>query len=220
MIKPRFLAILSTFVLAIFGALANNPIALGQSSSPQSGATADAKRDQLNFEVQLHLLVASNEKGGVSKIPPVLEAVVRQLKPALPFGNYNLAATFVNRVKDGGSLELKGVVSSDSFAGGMANSPSQTFYEFTLFQVKSTGPETNPLSIDINKFRFGLRLPVTMGISRTEGNTTTYPIINYEPTGITTEITLREGSPTVVGTMTTGKPDQILILVISIKRTP
>jgi len=166
MIRPRCSGILSLFVLALFVSLANSTTTWGQ-GSPQSATDAEAKNEQLNFEVQLHLLVASNEKGQTSNIPQVLEAVVKQLKPSLPFANYNLAATFVNRVKDGGTLELKGVVSSDSFAGGAANSPSQTFYEFTLFQVKSAGRETKAPLIDITKFRFGLRLPIMMGISRT-----------------------------------------------------
>lgn len=218
MIRPRCSGMLCWFVFAMVVALANSTAVFGQGSNPQSAA-ADAKHEQLDFEVQLHLLVASSEKGETN-IPPALDAVIKQLKQSLPFANYHLTATFVNRVRDGGTLELKGVVSSDSFAGGAATSPSQTFYEFTLFQVKSAAHDPNSPAIEINKLRFGLRIPVVTGVSRTEGNNTTYPIVNYEPTGITTEITLREGSPTVVGTMTTSKPGQILILVITIKRTP
>ena len=219
MTKARRLAVLPLVTLILFATLSDSATALGQGSSSQSAGASDGKLDKINFEVQLHLLVASNERGETGNIPQSLEAVVKQLKSSLPFANYRLAATFVNRVKDGGTLEVKGVVSSDSFTNAATNPFSQTFYEFTLFQVKSGGDGANQPSIDITKFRFGLRLPITTGVSHAEGTTASYPIINYEPTGITTEMTLREGTPTVVGTMTTSRPGQILILVVSIKRT-
>ena len=62
-------------------------------------------------------------------------------------------------------------------------------------------------------------MPIVSGTSTGDGNTQAFPVINYQPAGITTKISLREGSPTIVGTLNTNRPDQTLILVISVRRT-
>lgn len=180
---------------------------LGQASSSQ----ADVKSDRANLDVQLHLLLASNEPGDRNMLPS-LEPVVRQFKATLPLTNYRLAATFANRIKSGGTLEVKGVFSSDVFAT-IANS----FYEFTMSQIKLSGEGDNQ-SIDIARLRFGLRLPVVTGTNRADANTSAMPNISYEMSGVSTELSLREGTPTVFGTLTTTKPNQLLVLVITVKR--
>ena len=91
-------------------------------------------------------------------------------------------------------------------------------YDLTLAQVRVAVDDSQ--SIEIPKLRFGLRLPIIMGMSRADANAPATPAINYEGLGLTTEISVRESSPTVVGTMTTSKPGQLLVLVVTIKRTP
>jgi hypothetical protein len=91
------------------------------------------------------------------------------------------------------------------------------FYEFTLTQVR-LGSESDNQSIDITRLRFNLRLPVVTGMNRGEGNAPATPVIGYELAGLTTELGLREGTPAVVGTMTTSKAGQLLVLVITVKR--
>ena len=48
-------------------------------------------------------------------------------------------------------------------------------------------------------------------MARVEGNNS-YPVINYEPTGISTEITYVKARRSS-GTMTTSRPGQALVLV-------
>ena len=92
----------------------------------------------VEFEVQLHLIVAANEHSGSGRIPQTLDAVVKQLKQSLPYANYDPRPPLLIGSGDGGTLELKGVVSSDFFVGSPGtNQAPQTFYEFTLQQVKS-----------------------------------------------------------------------------------
>jgi len=45
-----------------------------------------------------------------------------------------------------------------------------------------------------------------------------YPVIQYEDTGINTQMSVREGEPTLVGTLNTSRPGQLFALVITIKR--
>jgi hypothetical protein len=187
-------------------------VALGQGASKPP----EPKIARLNFEVQLHLLIASNETGEKGNVPQSLESVVKQLRPSLPYANYRVVATFVNRLTDGGTLELKGALSSALLTTGLPTPLPQSAYEFTLFQVKLDTDDEGKPAIQIPKFRFGLSLPVITGTSRAEG---IFPAVTYQPAGITTEVSLREGVPTLVGTLNTSRPDQMLILVTSVKRT-
>ncbi|PWT88688.1 MAG: hypothetical protein C5B55_12690 [Blastocatellia bacterium] len=174
--------------------------------SAQSSA-GDASKP--NLEVQLHLLVASNEPGE-GRLPTTLEPIVKQLRSTLQLTNYRLTATFANSVKNGNSLESKGVLPSDAFAQGPSG---PVFYEFTLQRI--TASEAPNSSIDISQLRFGLRVPIIMST----GTPPALANINYEPTGVTTSLTLREATPTVFGTLSMNKPNQLLVLVISVKRT-
>jgi hypothetical protein len=212
MTNPRFYRVLSLAVFALLLAASISVTAFGQGSKPPA---TSVKADRINYEIQLHLLMASNEAGEKSNVPQSLESIVRQLKSSVPFANYRLAATFVNRVKDGGTLESKGLIPASQFAPPATSPGPQAVYEFTLNKIKLDDDLTN---IDILRFRFGLQLPVITGMARGEGNAPPTPIVNYQSAGITTEMSLREGTPTVVGTMNTARSDQILILVMTVKR--
>jgi len=69
----------------------------------------EGPRSEINYEVQLHLLVTAEGAEGAAKVPQGLDGVVRQLKASLPPADYRLAATFINRVRDGGRFEVKTV---------------------------------------------------------------------------------------------------------------
>jgi hypothetical protein len=40
----------------------------------------------------------------------------------------------------------------------------------------------------------------------------------YEDTGINTQMSVREGEPTLVGTLNTSRPGQLFVIVITVKR--
>ena len=208
MLHPTRLGVLYFVLMVLF--------LTGSSASGQTenAPTAGARVDRSNLEVQLHLLLATNESAD-RNMPPALQPVILQLKSTIPSANYRLAATFTNRIRSGGSLEVKGVLPSEAISP-VAN--TTIFYEFTLTQMRVAVDDSQ--SIEIPRLRFGMRVPIVMGMSRVDANTPANPSINYESLGLTTEISVRDGSPTVVGTMTTSKPDQLLVLVVTVKRTP
>lgn len=217
MSKVRVYGAVFSIALVVCVVLSNPGQALAQNSAPSvTAAPSSARGQEVNYDVQLHLLVASNENTEKGTLPQSDEAIVRQLRSSLSFTNYRLASTFLNRVKDGGSLEVKGI---GSFATASVSATSPTFYEYTLLQVKLDTDDASQPMIQIPKFRFGLRLPIQISSTRADGSNIATPVINYEPVGITTEMSIREGSPTVVGTMTTNRPDELFILVVSLKRT-
>jgi hypothetical protein len=217
MLRRKRLGVLSLSVFAlslIFSSF--NQVLAQDAARPQ----APVRRDDVNYDVQLYLVTASSEQGERAglQLPPSLDATIKQLRTTLPYTNFRLATTFLNRVKDNGTLELKGV--------GGALMPSQigpgspSFYDFSLFQVKMESDSEGQPFIRIARFRFGLRMPIVTGTARVEGSDVGSPIIQYEPVGVNTELSLREGLPTVVGTMTTSRPNEALILILSVKKTP
>ena len=195
----------------------NLKAALAQDQSSTAPGTASARRlAELNFDVQLYLLVASNDANERGSLPQSMDGVIKQLKASLSFANYRLAATFLNRVQNGGTLEVSGVGGPVITASANPNPP--VFYNFSLSQVKLDTEANGQPFIWIPKFRFSLRMPVVTGSTRAEGSNASIPVFNYEPVGITTEMSMREGTPAVIGTLTTSRPDELLILLVSIKR--
>lgn len=64
------------------------------------------------------------------------------------------------------------------------------------------------------------RVPVQTGATVASTGNFPVPLINYEPTGLHTDISLNEGEPVVVGTLNVGPSGDVLVVVISVKRSP
>ncbi len=82
---------------------------LAQSPVGAEAVSQSEKDDETNLDTQLYLLVASNQAVDDAKMPAALDPLVKQLRSSLPFKNYKLAATLINRVKNNGRLNLKWV---------------------------------------------------------------------------------------------------------------
>ncbi|HVG35791.1 MAG TPA: hypothetical protein VM911_22255 [Pyrinomonadaceae bacterium] len=214
MLRLKLFSAVSFILLACCFVFANERVALAQE---QGSTTAGTMREEVNYDVQLDLIVASNnpsEKGGV---PESLSAIVKQLRASLPFTNYRLTTTFINRVKDGGTLETMGVGSS--LLATTIGPSTPTFYNFNLSQVKMERDARGQPFIRIPKFRFNLRMPIITGTTLASAGNASSPVINYEAVGISTEMSIHEGVPTLVGTLTTSRPEELMILLISMKQS-
>jgi hypothetical protein len=189
-----------------------------QSQDATTAKAEDRPREQINHEVQLYLLVGTDAPGERNNVPPALDGVVRHLKESLPFSSYRLATTFFERVRDGGSVELSGV-GGFPLASSASNSPSPTFIQLSLSRVLLERGAVDQPFIQVEHFRFGLKVPVQTGTAHGESGTANAPIIQYQDTGITTQLSVREGVPTVVGTLAASQPHEAYVLVLSVKRT-
>lgn len=195
-----------------------------QTATAQEGAVAQTttttrrERSDVNYEVKLYLLVASDDAAtaGANRLPPELQPVVNQLRASLPFRNYALGATLINRVRDGGNLDVKGV--TNSLFSTLGGSSPATFYDFTLARVNADADAQGREIVQVQTFRFGMRVPVQTATVPGADGKGGYPVINYEPLGLTTSVSFREGAPVVIGTLTTNRTDQIMVLAAQIKR--
>ena len=79
-------------------------------ATPQTQTSTQTRNeDETNLETHLFLIVATHQDSAESKLPSSLDGVAKQLRATLPFKNYRLVSTLINRVKNEGSLKLNWV---------------------------------------------------------------------------------------------------------------
>jgi hypothetical protein len=203
-------------ILIITGVAASANQALAQTETSSQASTRIKNDDATGLEVQLHLIVArKTADGDDEKLPASFDAVVRQLKSTFTFKSYRLATTLLNRVKNGGRLSLRWV-GSPLLAPSAATTSTPGFNEFNVQLVKLAKDEEGRDVVQMSNFNFGARIPIQIPSVATSGVST--PVVQYEQTGITTDISMREGEPTIVGTLNVGPSGDALIIVVSAKR--
>ncbi|HWS99446.1 MAG TPA: hypothetical protein VN256_04165 [Pyrinomonadaceae bacterium] len=183
----------------------------------QEGQPARIKADEAaGLEVQLHILVASKTTDGEGeKLPASLDAVVRQLKTTFTFKSYRLATTLLNRVRNGGRLSLKWV-GSPLLEQSAATTTTPGFNEFNIMGIKLDKDDAGRDVVQMSNFYFGARIPIQLPSVASTG--ASVPTLQYEQTGITTDISMREGEPTIVGTLNVGPAGDALIVVVTARK--
>lgn len=192
--------------------------AMAQGASEPARPTAQ-RDDDANLEIQLYLILASNREVEDGKLPAALDPVVKRLRDSLPFKHYNLTGTFLNRVKNNGKLEISWVGGPFPIQGSPAQS-NPSFSQFTS-SVRLAVGERGQEIVRLTDFRFGTRVPIITGpVGPTNASTSLagFPVINYEPVGLRTDLTLAEGSIVIAGTLTVGPSGDAIVVVVSAKR--
>jgi len=213
--RVTFYALLCVLVM-----FASAPLALGQQPSQPSRESIQSRSDdETNLDTQLYLVLASNQATANGKLPAVLQPVVQRLQATLPFKNYALAATLLNRVKNGGRLSVRWV-GGPLAAPNSASSTTTSFNDFTIDAVQLGTIADGSRLVRLKGFNFGSRVPVQTGATVASTGNVSFPSINYEPTGLHTDISLNEGEPVVVGTLNVGASGEVLVVVISVNRSP
>jgi hypothetical protein len=132
-----------------------------------------------------------------------------------------LAATLVNRVKNGGRLSLKWLGGPFATAASSAVTPS--FSEFRIREVRLVRNSEGQSMVRMSNFVYAARIPVQTGTAVASntpaGAPNNFPVINYEQTGLESDISMRESEPVIVGTLNIGPSGDAIILVASAKRT-
>lgn len=201
--------VLTLILLALF---------LACGSARAQTAQTQSKEDETNLDTQLYLIVGTNQEVVESKLPAALDPVVKQLRATLPFKNYRLAATLINRVKNDGRLNLSWI--GGPLASTLGTSPITTpsFSQFNVRQVRLVTNNDGEPTVQMAGFNFGARIPIQVS-GAIAANGAVAPNFSYENTGLATDISMREGEPVVVGTLNVGPSGDAIILVVSAKRT-
>src|SRR5215212_9769784 len=126
----------------------------------QAQSTPPNTTDETNLDTQLHIILGTNQDVVDSKLPASLEPVVKQLRATLPFKNYRLAATLINRVKNEGHLELSWIGGTFASATGAASAATPSFSQFRVRQVKLVPTAEGAQRVQMVGFYFGARIPI------------------------------------------------------------
>ena len=181
--------------------------------------TAQEPADDANLDTQLFLIVGTNQDVDDAKLPASLDNVVKQLRSTLPFKNYRLAATLINRVKNQGRLTLSWIGGPMASPTAAATNVTPSFSQFNVREVRLIRNADNQPLVQMLGFNFGARIPIqTPGAIAANGAVA--PAVAYENTGVSTDISMRESEPVIVGTLNIGPSGDAIILVVSAKRTP
>ena len=219
MISTRILRVI---VFALVGSclLAVTPAALGQGPVQSTSQTSQAQRDDdINLDTQLYLILGTNRDVEDGKMPAALEPIMKRLRESLPFKHYTLAGTFLNRVKNNGGLDV-------SWVGGPFTNPSApvgnpSFNQFGAIVTLATDSEGGQ-TVRLREFRFGAKVPIVVGIPNTPVNASnvekTIPSVNYESVGLHTDLSMREGTPVIAGTLHVGPSGDAIVVAISARR--
>lgn len=212
----KFLATI-LFSILVASLVTSDVHARDQNSAEASTASQGDKRDdETNLDTQLYLLVATNNAVEDARLPAALDPLIKHLRASLPFKNYRLAATLINRVKSEGLLSLRWI-GGPLMATAAASNATPSFNEFKVGRVRVSTNSAGQAIVRMENFSFGARIPIQSGTA-IASNGPAAPIINYENTGLNTDISMREGEPVVVGTLNVGPSGDAIILVMSARR--
>src|SRR5688572_6013938 len=182
------------FLIAVLLAV----VCLGVNVQAQSTAAAQTEpktEDETNLETQLFLIVGSNQEVGDSKLPSALDAVIKQLRATMPFKNYRLVSTLINRVKNDGRLQLNWVGGPMTSASS-ALSTTPSFNHFNIKPVRIGRTSEGDEMVQMNRCSDGARVPIQMGAVAAGGEVR--PTTSYEQSGLGTDICMKEGEPVIV----------------------
>jgi hypothetical protein len=200
--KPKFIFKIFLFLLVLS---VTNTFAQNETKQPQTDPC---------YEVILQILIASNNSTDKTTVPPTLSSIVKKLKTLYAFSDYSLTTTFLQRTSN--SIEYKSLL-NDFSQGQDKNTP--VFSEWSLRNLRNLPNSNGRNTLQFEVFKFGARVPVTTERAKDESGKT-IPIVNYESVGIvTTRFSLNENEPTIVGSLATSKPDEMMFLVLTVKPT-
>ena len=194
MTKPKIIFTTAAFFIVCLLSLTNS---FAQTETKQRQA-------EPSYEVVLHILTASDTASEKTSIPPTLSNVVKKLKTIYSFSNYRLDSTYLQRVANTGNIEFKSISNE---ANQNQDNYIPIFSEWTLGGLQSLPNSKGQNSIQFQNFRFGQRVPI-----RTQTG-----IFNYEQIGLTMQrFGVPENVPTIVGTLSTTKPNELMFLVLTV----
>ena len=178
-----------------------------------------AAAEDANLEMQVFLILATNKETAQQNLPAVLDPIVKQLRQALPFKNFTLAASFLNRVKNNGKLEVTWLGGPYEAHGSPATT-NPSFSQLTAF-VRMFTDDGGRDVVRLNEFRFGTRVPIVVGQTTTSVSTNTAPVpaaVTYEPVGLRTDLSMREGELVIAGTLNVSSSGDSLVVAVSARR--
>ncbi|MEO6589336.1 MAG: hypothetical protein ABIP06_08530 [Pyrinomonadaceae bacterium] len=194
--KPKFFVFLFIFLFSFRAVFAQTP---------------DQVRFDPSYEVLLNVVVASNNSAAKGKLPPSLSGVAGRLKNDYLFSNYNLAATFLERISSNGIVGHSGILNQLD----QAQQNNIYFSDWGLNGLKAGKDEKGNQLIHFEAFNFGAKVPV---IVETNAKGDGRQVVNYENIGLRiNRFNLPANTPTIIGSLATPKTDEFIFLILTVR---
>lgn len=207
------------FILLCACLFAVAPAALCQEPAQNTSTARPAPRDaDTNLETQLYLIMATNRDVEDGKFPAALDPIVKRLRESLPFKHYTLAGSFLNRVRNFGHLDVSWVGGPFTNLAAPAGNPS--FNQFGAIVTLAADNDGNPV-VRLRDFTFGAKVPIITGGSNTSNASAaqqSFPTINYESVGLHTDLSIRENTAAIAGTLHVGPSGDAIVVAIWARR--
>ena len=204
MIKPKFVFCAAAFFLICFFNASN--------LTAQTPPNTIKRQAETSYEIVFQVLIGSNASSEKSAAPPALASVVRKLKTNYAFSNYRVASTYIQRIADFGNATFNGVSNEPA-----QNAAAPVFSKWSIDQFQVLPDASGRDSISIRNFSFGQRIPVRMGAL--DDGDKTGGVVSYEQIGLTLgKLVVPVGEPTVIGNLSAAKPDELMFLILTVKR--
>ena len=128
------------------------------------------------------------------------------------YTNYNLAATFLERISNNGVIGHAGILNQLDQIPMKEN----YFSDWGLSGLQAGKDEKGKNLIHFQTFNFGAKVPVVTAITaKGDGGG---EIVNYENIGIRiTRFNLPENTPTIIGSLATPKTDEFIFLILTVR---
>jgi hypothetical protein len=157
-----------------------------------------------NIELTVYLLNASEQAVSSQGVPPDLQGVVDQLKGIFPYKGFRLSESMVIRVRDGQGGSVSGIAPATSEG-------YKIFYNFE-FRTANITEGADGRTIRLNHLKLGAKVPLLLpGPAEKSSN------VQYQNTGIETDVDVRDGKKVVVGKANTDGSSGAMILVVTAK---
>lgn len=207
------------FCALAFVVLSTTTVNVSAQESNQPARVASQREDDTNLDTQLYLILATNREIEEIKVPVALEPVLKRLRESLTFKHYVLAATFINRVKNAGRLDVSWVGGPFLIppASSIGNPSFNQFGAIVRLLADNNGNEI----VRMTDFRFGSRVPIVTarpGPMNASTADSLLSVVNYESVGLHTDLSMREGTPVIAGTLNVSPSGDAIVVVIAARR--
>lgn len=153
--------------------------------------------ERSDIELHIHVLFASNTEGATNDAPAELRDVIRQLQSTLNYRSYYLATSFIQRTREGASVDGSGSLDTSRLVGAGIASPNATVaynYDIRSVSLVPSITQSQPPTVQLGRFNFNA-------------------IGNIGSARIQTSTGVRDGERVVIGTASLR--DKALILVLT-----
>ena len=158
-----------------------------------------AKPSEPSFDIILQTVVASNEVNKTD-VAPSLSGVVKKLKIDFPFSNYRLTSTSIQRVGNRSGVSSKNV----SFT---PEKNLAVYSTLTFDGLENSIDESGREVFQVRRFGFNQQIPIVNSIGA----------INYSDINLYGNFSLMKNVPTVIGSLSTMKSDELMFLILTVK---